>query len=190
MKLISPKIILVASTYFWASIAAPQNNKIPSLQNKSAVEKIKPGSSFLCIGEKSIGFDWVNGKWENKNYKADRWIIRKEANDATACNLTDEVDESFETKNGRVWNLRRCYSFKRFGSNAELGGWLNTGICYESYSNERPEGFVQCAGHLTQKMAFEPNGAFLTQSPHPFIPPKSMKNIDSHFMETGSCSSM
>ncbi len=191
MNYLKLKIIVSFIFLFSIEIIAVADGEVPSLSNNPNFEKIKSGDSFLCVGTKSVGYDWVNGRWEGKNFTPDKWIIKKLPKDHEYCNLRKETDGYYEFNGEKIWNLRRCYSFKSFQSGGKLGDIFNTGVCYESYRSDMTDGVaIQCAGHIFQKIAFSPNGVFFVQSGNPTVPPKNNKNIDSVFMETGNCSSM
>ena len=61
---------------FPIEIIAVADGEVPSLSNNPNFEKIKSGDSFLCVGTKSVGYDWVNGRWEVKNFTPDKWMIK------------------------------------------------------------------------------------------------------------------
>jgi hypothetical protein len=163
----------------------------PSESHKPNIEILKPGDTFICIGRESIGFDWVDGEWRKKNFKVDKWLIRKEESDSAACNLRDEEDKKYSFNNYESWNLRRCFSYKKFGSKQELGSFINTGVCHESYSTKSQAGpQVQCTNFIFLSLAFMPNGAFMIQTANPSIPAEAQMQVDSKFYEVGTCSSM
>lgn len=190
-KYLNLSLISAVSALALSPLLAHSEIRIPSLEHNPNFEKIKSGSSFLCVGEKSVGYDWNKNKWENKTFKADRWIIRKEESDSKYCNLSGSIDINYQLSDKNpLWNLKRCYSIKRFGTSQELGGILNTDICYETYSGVKFDKVsIQCADHIFYTFAFVPNGPYLMQTSNPSIPSTDGK-VDSIFMETGVCSSM
>lgn len=164
---------------------------VASISHQPTFEAVKPGDTFLCIGRSSTGLDWENGEWRTKTFKPTKWLVRKERAGTGLCNLSGEKDRHYSSADLETWNLRRCYSYKEFGSQTELGGLLNTNVCFESYSSNRPNGpQVQCSEHIFHEIAFVPNGEYLIQTGGVNIPPSSKGVYDSKFIETGSCSSM
>ena len=184
-------LIIVYSCSLCSDVAFAQSS-IPSISHKPAFEVLKPGDTFLCIGRSAAGFDWIDGKWQPATFKPVKWLIRKEKSGTASCDLKNEKDTQYSSKDFDVWNLKRCYSYKLFGSSSEFGSYLNTGVCYESYSSRRSNGpMVQCTEFIEHKLAFVPNGEYLIQPSSANIPLESdAKNISSKFFETGSCSSM
>jgi len=148
--------------------------------------EIKPGKTFLCISKDMVGFNWINGSWVKQNFKNEKWLIRKISNEARECLLNNEKDKNY----GHGWNLKRCFSIKEFGEGVELGSWLNTAPCHESYTSENSLKSIQCANHIFQKFAFQPNGQFMISSGDPGIPANKDTKADSYYVASGSCSSM
>lgn len=189
MKLDFKKCILFAWFCFSANYLSA-DTKIPSLEYSPTIEKIKPNDAFLCVGTKSAGFNWTSNKWDYASFKPSRWLIKKMPKDHESCFLSNETDQEIKSNELQITQLKRCYSIKEFGEKTELGTFLNTAVCYESYRKDMPGGVaIQCANHIFEKFAFTPNDVFILISGNPYVPPINKKQ-DSIYTETGTCSTM
>ena len=147
--------------------------------------EIQMGEKIECKIEASIGFDWENGKYVSKNFKATSYLFEKVEHQevlkggsnmicaAKVIRRKDAVYDSFSS-------LHRCYLIKREGVDVD-----SVEYCEEVYGENKKLLKVQCEN---QGYVFHPEQLILV-SPGRFSkdPRKFTKFKDSFVVEHGSC---
>lgn len=140
---------------FWLKIVLlvllVPSTAIAEIQNRGQLFKL------LCIGEKSVGFDWSGKEWTVARFKPEKYVVEKMPIDnkmTPFCTLTAPDDKGMVTEDYAL--QKGCYSIHEFGyksypmlSKLCLEEWrkirekwtLELVFCNdEEYINLKPEG--------------------------------------------------
>jgi hypothetical protein len=158
-----------------------------------ALEQDKPYTS-LCIGEKSTGFNWTNGKWVKANFDPEKYLaVKLQIEPVTKGNPLPESGYcARDIKDQNPWNTdigefrSGCYNFRHFGS--DIFGHESE-VCTEIWRINGPEKNLESVHCNKKKLTFAPNGNFIYPLIHTNINPEPIrKNKDSLVISVGKCS--
>lgn len=145
--------------------------------------------SILCIEEKSIGFNWVNGQWVQQVYSLEKYLLSRsvDASDPSveycmsALASLYRSTEIFETTSDELgrWG---CYEIKDFG---QASGFHD--MCFETLNSDGEILELDCGDAIVFNII--PDGEFLRSQNYSagqlFWADKSEK--DSITLSVGKC---
>jgi hypothetical protein len=148
------------------------------------------GTTALCIGAQSTGFNWVNSEWVSTNYRPDQIIVKKaqidnpngEKRPYNRCKgKLNQVSDTENFTGG--YTLNRCYEIYKVGDSP-----IFKLACRESYDNDQAFESVECEG-VFHDIALNANGEYVRRSSHLNVSEPMEGNVrDSMFIEVGLCS--
>jgi hypothetical protein len=145
---------------------------------------------ILCIGDKSIGFDWENNEWVKAQFTPEKYLIEKLRIDDKStpfCAMKAGDDKPFRTDDYAL--ERGCYSVRTLGQKSYP---TPAKLCLEEWKKSGEEwGLNSVSCHDSEYIQFKPEGAFILSmwsAPHDLDDDAQQK--DSKSITVGRCGVM
>ena len=154
----------------------------------NAVSSLDDYYTSLCVGEKSTGFDWVNGDWELANFVTYKYLATKvEATNQEFCSDSKNPLELYYAD--QTLTTYGCYRIKRFGRTANfpfdcIEKWT-TFTKEDEEANPKTKELISVS---CENFRFEPNGWFQKDKLDGINSYSILKN--SIYIEVGKCSTL
>ena len=150
-------------------------------------EAVPSRYTILCQGEKSVGFNWRNGDWEQAQFKPESYLIQKTEKSSLLCiaDLLPPQVDSFRTVK------KVCLNIRKLGEDPASGlPTTCTETHYKAYGEFPAEEWIDCDVGL-HHISFRRNGWFHAGSIQGDLSDKPKNDYkDSLYVTVGKCTQL